>query len=248
MIDGVPWLAKPAQPEPIAPTFAPAPLSFTPAPAVPPRAPSAPTAPPPTAPAPTARPRPPSIPPDPEDDDGTTVSRAHLRSMLDAGGQASTADGFAVPVVHAVSCGSGHLNPPHSTRCRVCDAAIDSVDPFTVPRPPLGVLRLSTGDVVTLDRGVVMGRSPRTDWPGATDRPHVVRLPSPTQDISRTHLQITLDGWHVLVADLDSTNGTLVTVPGQRPQRLRPNEPTPIPPGTFVALSDAINFRYEAVE
>ena len=113
-----------------------------------------------------------------------------------------------------------------------------------MPRPVLGVLLLSTGDVITLDRGVVMGRSPRTDFDGE-ERPHIVRLPSGDGEISRTHLQVSLDGWHVMVTDLKSTNGTLVTLPRRDPERLRPNEPFPIQLGTVVTLADDIYFRYE---
>jgi pSer/pThr/pTyr-binding forkhead associated (FHA) protein len=121
------------------------------------------------------------------------------------------------------------------------------VDPVLVPRPVLGVLRLSLGDVITLDRDVVMGRSPRTDLGGADgeERPHIVKLPSTDGDISRTHLRVTLDGWHVLVTDLNSTNGTLVTLPGRDPEQLRPGEPVPIRPGTVVALAEGLDFRYE---
>jgi hypothetical protein len=124
-------------------------------------------------------------------------------------------------------------------------------DPVLVPRPVLGVLRLSLGDVIALDRGVVMGRNPRTDFPdGANgeERPHVVKLPSADGDISRTHLRISLDGWHVLITDLNSTNGTLVTLPGRETQQLRPGEPMPIQPGTVVFLAEGIEFRYEVSE
>jgi len=118
------------------------------------------------------------------------------------------------------------------------------------------VLRLSLGDVITLDRGVLMGRNPRTDFAGAEsfggsaggERPHVVKLPTGDGDISRTHLRVTLDGWHVLVTDLNSTNGTLVTLPGRETLQLRPGEPLPIQPGTVVTLADGIDFRYEASE
>ncbi len=126
-------------------------------------------------------------------------------------------------MVPALLCPSGHVNPPSGGVCRRCGAPLPH-DPVPVPRPVLGVLRLSFGDVITLDRGVLMGRNPRTDF-GGTDgeeRPHVVKLPSADGDISRTHLRVTLDGWHVLVTDLNSTNGTLVTLPGRDPQQLRP--------------------------
>jgi len=158
------------------------------------------------------------------------------------------------PVVPALLCPNGHVNPPGGGVCRRCGAPLPH-DPVPVPRPVLGVLRLSLGDVITLDRGVLMGRNPRTDFAGADgfgsaggERPHVVKLPTGDGDISRTHLRVTLDGWHVLVTDLNSTNGTLVTLPGRETLQLRPGEPLPIQPGTVVTLADGIDFRYEASE
>jgi pSer/pThr/pTyr-binding forkhead associated (FHA) protein len=112
----------------------------------------------------------------------------------------------------------------------------------------LGVLRLSTGDAITLDRGVLMGRSPSPTRLVGAERPHLVRIPSPDKQISRNHLEIRLDGWHVLVTDLKSTNGTLVTLPGREPERLRPDIPEPIEPGTTVSLADEVTFRFEVID
>jgi hypothetical protein len=153
------------------------------------------------------------------------------------------------PVVPALLCPGGHVNPPNGGACRRCGAPLPH-DPVPVPRPVLGLLRLSFGDVISLDRGVLMGRNPRTDFAGTDgeERPHVVKLPSADGDISRTHLRVTLDGWQVLVTDLHSTNGTLVTLPGRDPQPLRPGEPLPMQPGTVVTLADGIDFCYEAAD
>jgi hypothetical protein len=153
------------------------------------------------------------------------------------------------PAVPALICPAGHVNPPSEARCRRCGAALPP-DPVVVPRPVLGVLRLSVGDMISLDRDVVMGRNPKPDFPGedGEERPHVVKLSSEDSDISRTHLRVTLDGWHVLVTDLNSTNGTLVTLPGREPEQLRPGQPMPIKPGTVVTLADGIDFRYEVPE
>jgi len=146
--------------------------------------------------------------------------------------------GHGVP---ALICDAGHPNPPSEAVCRQCGVPLPD-DVVVVPRPALGVLRLSTGDVITLDGGVVIGRDPSA----ADGEVHVVRLPD--GDISRAHLRVTLDGWHVLVTDLRSTNGTLVTLPGRDPEQLRPDEPVPIRPGTVVTLADGIDFRYEVAE
>ncbi len=176
----------------------------------------------------------------PEDGSGGTVRRADLLKLAS---RAPSSDRIG-PTVPALLCPGSHPSPPSSSVCRVCGVPLPQQDPVTVPRPVLGVLLLSTGDVITLDRGVVMGRSPRTDFDGE-ERPHIVRLPSGDGEISRTHLQVSLDGWHVMVTDLKSTNGTLVTLPRRDPERLRPNEPFPIQLGTVVTLADDIYFRYE---
>jgi len=178
-------------------------------------------------------------------DPGLTLHRGDFSALAAA---AAPPDRIG-PTVPALICPAGHLNPPSEATCRRCGAALP-LDPVLVPRPVLGVLRLSLGDVITLDRGVVMGRNPRTDFagpndPGGEERPHVVKLPSAEGDVSRTHLRVTLDGWHVLVTDLNSTNGTLVTLPGRDPEQLRPGEPLLIRPGTVVTLAEGIDFRYE---
>jgi pSer/pThr/pTyr-binding forkhead associated (FHA) protein len=66
-------------------------------------------------------------------------------------------------------------------------------------------------------------------------------------DISRSHLEVSLDEWHVLVTDLKSTNGTVVTLPGRSPERLRPGQALMIEPGTVVTLADEVHFTYEAI-
>jgi len=177
-------------------------------------------------------------------DTGFTMKRGDLSALA-----ASEAPDRIGPVVPALICPAGHLNPPSETTCRRCGAALPH-DPAIVPRPVLGALRLSLGDVIALDRDVVMGRNPGTDFTGhdGEERPHVVKLPSADGDISRTHLRVTLDGWHVMVTDLNSTNGTLITLPGRDAEQLRPGEPVPIRPGTVVTLAEGIDFRYEVTD
>jgi hypothetical protein len=150
------------------------------------------------------------------------------------------------PLVPAVLCPAGHPSPPHAGTCRTCGREVPAQQPFETARPPLGVLRLATGDVVTLDRGVLLGRSPkvRADLPAA-DRPHLVKVPSPENDISRNHLEVVLEGWHVLVRDLGSTNGTTVALPGQVPVRLRPGDQQVIEPGTILTMADEVSLTFE---
>jgi hypothetical protein len=179
---------------------------------------------------------------------GATVKRADLPEPAAQAASDVLPDRIGV-LVPALVCPEGHVCPPTGAACPRCGAPLPA-DPVPVLRPALGVLRTSLGDAITLDRGVLMGRNPRVESDAADgpERPHIVKLPGAGGDISRNHLQVTLDGWHVLVTDLGSTNGTLVTPPGRDPQQLRPGEPTLIEPGTLVVLAEGIDFRYEASE
>ena len=145
-----------------------------------------------------------------------TISRAAQQALA----RQMAAPGALRPVgpsVHAVRCSAGHLNPPHLERCRSCPSVITEQAPISVPRPVLGALCFSSGDEIALDRSVLIGRSPASDHLVDGERPHIVKVPSPGQDISRNHLEVRIDGWHVLVRDLNSTNGTLVIRPGGSP-------------------------------
>jgi hypothetical protein len=172
-----------------------------------------------------------------DDDAEATVDR----SALLAAAQVESG-----PLVLAVLCPAGHPSPPHAGTCRSCGREIPAQQPFQTPRPPLGALRLASGDVVSLDRGVLLGRSPKVnaDLPAA-DRPHLVRVPSPENDISRNHVEVVLEGWHVLVRDLGSTNGTTIALPGQVPVRLRAGDQQVIEPGTVITMADEVSVAFE---
>lgn len=148
------------------------------------------------------------------------------------------------PMVLAVRCSHGHLSAPHATRCRVCGQDLPTQQPEQTVRPALGHLRMSTGDLVTLDRGVLVGRAPRSSETGPR-APHLVRISSPDNEISRNHVEIVLDGWHVLVRDLGSTNGTTVALPGSSPVRVRPGDQQTIEPGTTITLADQASMVFE---
>lgn len=149
------------------------------------------------------------------------------------------ATGIPEILVESLECEHGHLNPLTTTVCRVCGSQLPSQVPVRVPRPSLGMLRFSTGEVVSLDRPIAVGRNPDAR-PGYS----IVRLGGNNPDVSRNHAEVTLDGWQVLITDI-STNGTVVTPPWEEPQRLQPHRPFPIEPGTVVSLSDDMSFQYE---
>jgi len=164
------------------------------------------------------------------------------RSMLVGAGGAARA---MAPEVQAGRCPRGHLSPAHAAVCRVCGAVLPAQNAVWVPRPVLGRLVFSNGDLVTLDRGLVLGRAPSLPAGHNGEQPNLVKLNDPTLEVSSQHLEVRLDHWYVLVIDLGSTNGTLVTLPGQQPLRLRPGTPQPIEPGTVVNLADVLTFTFE---
>ncbi len=149
------------------------------------------------------------------------------------------------PVVQAVRCPAGHLNDPAAIACRVCRQRISAQQPMLTPRPSLGRLRLSNGELLSLDRGVIFGRNPELPEGYAGPRVSLIRL-STADDISRNHVEILLDGWRVLVVDLGSRNGTELTraldQPGQSLQALQQYE---LEPGMVVSLAPDVWIAYE---
>lgn len=148
------------------------------------------------------------------------------------------------PQVWAVHCSQGHASPPYSPRCRICGIQLPPhQQPVAITRPPLGRLQLSTGTTVVLDRGAVLGRSPRADSNQPGVPPHLVKIM--LADISRLHAEVRLEDWQVLVRDLGSANGTFLTLPGHQPQQLRAMEEYALEPGSMVSLGGSVTFTFE---
>lgn len=99
-------------------------------------------------------------------------------------------------------------------------------------------LELSTGGQELIDQPLVIGRAPSATALGGGAIPRLVTMTTPNQDISRTHAQISVEGGTVVVTDLHSSNGTIVTLPGRAAQKLREGETTPVIPGTIIDLGD----------
>lgn len=155
------------------------------------------------------------------------------------------ASGTSATMVPAVHCERGHLSPPHAETCRRCGAPLLEEDPVTVPRPVLGHLRFSSGQVVQLDRPAIIGRLPKAEGVSAGDLPNLVMVNEDDPEVSRSHVAVRLEGWHVLVVDLRSTNGTVVTLPFEAPVRLHGGEEKALIPGSRVELSPAVHFVFE---
>ena len=92
---------------------------------------------------------------------------------------------------------------------------------------------------------MLIGRAPQVSRVSNAQLPRLVTVPSPTSDISRTHAQVRQDGDDVLVTDLHSTNGVVVSRVGAAPQRLHPGEPSVVEPGDVVDIGDGVTFTVE---
>ncbi|MFJ2371151.1 FHA domain-containing protein [Microbacterium sp. NPDC087665] len=108
-----------------------------------------------------------------------------------------------------------------------------------------GRIRVSTGQVVALDRTVIIGRRPRSTRASGENLPHLIAVESPQQDISRSHLEIRPEGDTVVVIDLRTTNGSTLLRPGADPMRLHPGEQTLVLTGDVVDLGDGVTVAFE---
>jgi hypothetical protein len=113
----------------------------------------------------------------------------------------------------------------------------------TAPQEPVASLHLSSGETVPLDRPVVLGRAPQAERAPAGAR--LVAVPSPEQDISRSHAQVHVEQGRVLVTDLFSTNGVTVASGPLPARRITAGDPVAVGVGDVVDLGDGVTFTVE---
>ncbi len=118
-----------------------------------------------------------------------------------------------------------------------------------VERPDPGVeLVLSTGPRIEMDRPVLLGRAPEATRFAGTEAPRLVSVANPERDISATHVEIRPAGGHVVVTDMNSTNGTVIHLPDQPSFRLQPGTGVPVAAGAVVELGAGITVTVERLE
>ncbi|BAS08095.1 hypothetical protein AHiyo4_15170 [Arthrobacter sp. Hiyo4] len=143
-------------------------------------------------------------------------------------------------------CGRGHANPPTQAQCAACGSPLPA-DAVQVARPRLGRMRVSTGALVDLDQSLVIGRQPSVSRVQGGVMPRLVQVASPSGDISRSHVEVRLEGWHVMLCDLKATNGTVLVREGQPPRRLAQNEMAILFDGDIAELGDDVSLRFEEI-
>jgi len=110
----------------------------------------------------------------------------------------------------------------------------------------VATLVLSTGEHLPITGTILIGRSPSVLY-AYGDEPRLVTLDVGMTDISRNHLEVRLDGDQVLMRDMGSTNGTLLTRAGTPTVRLPSEAPIVGFPGDVFELGGALTVTIVAV-
>ncbi len=180
------------------------------------------------------------------DHDGETIMKSDLAGMAPHPAPVREPDAATGPLVLARVCERGHANPPTHAQCALCRSPLPA-DAVQVARPRLGRMRVSSGELVDLDQSLVIGRQPSVSRVQGGGMPRLVQVASPSGDISRSHVEVRLEGWHVMLCDLKATNGTVLVREGQQPRRLAQNEMAILLDGDIAELGDDISLRFEEI-
>ncbi len=132
---------------------------------------------------------------------------------------------------------------PRSAPRRIDHATGEPIDdPEEIDEPEIVRfygLRLGWRDeVILLDAPCFIGRKPTLPRIPAPVPPRLIRVSSPRKEVSSSHLEVRQLGASVIVTDLNSTNGSVVMVPGSVPRKLRQGESVVVSPGTLVDIGD----------
>ena len=129
-------------------------------------------------------------------------------------------------------------NPSPSAELRRPGMVAEPVATDAPQTPPVYRMRVGNGDPIPLNAPAYIGRKPSAPRISSGARPLLVAVPSPKREVSSTHVEVRQHGASVIVTDLGSTNGTVVSTPGSAPLRLRQGESVVVIPGTVVDIGD----------
>jgi FHA domain-containing protein len=180
--------------------------------------------------------------PDPQrpgDHDGHTMLATELGKLTAA---AAVSDAAPVPIAAPALAPVADAVSEATVLAPIPPHAPSAAEPAHAPSLPLGPtlqLERADGSREALARPVLIGRSPAASGPGSDVR-LIAIVDDP--DISRTHLRVAVEGDAVVVTDLGSKNGTIITLPGAAPRKLRASEPTVVLPGTLIDLGGGTTF------
>ncbi|HEV7624586.1 MAG TPA: FHA domain-containing protein [Amnibacterium sp.] len=111
--------------------------------------------------------------------------------------------------------------------------------PPTAPTPETATaFRVGDRAPERVDAPVYVGRQPRSPRVTGPMLPRLVRVDSPSREVSATHIELRPTPHGLVLTDLQSTNGTVVRQPGSGVRRLESGESLPVVPGTLIDIGD----------
>ncbi|WP_263118913.1 FHA domain-containing protein, partial [Cellulomonas sp. RIT-PI-Y] len=175
-----------------------------------------------------------------DDHDGMTILSGELASIRQNLPSWAVSESGQWPSGPAVAPGTGSPAAPGTAPLEAVALTPPPPAPDSFPR-----VALSTGVVVPVDGVLLIGRAPQAARAPEGVRTRLVAVPSPTQDISRTHAELRVSDGRVLVTDLFSTNGVTVASGGLPPRKIAAGEPVAVGAGEIVDLGDGVTFTVE---
>lgn len=104
------------------------------------------------------------------------------------------------------------------------------------PPPVVGaVLELDSGERVSVEGPTLVGRNPQA--PGSSGV-QLIQLPDPTRSVSKNHAELGVDSAGLWLTDRNSTNGTVVSVPGLPPRVAEAGARVRVPVGSTIHFGD----------
>jgi hypothetical protein len=103
---------------------------------------------------------------------------------------------------------------------------------------PAATLSAVSDVVRSLDRPIVIGRQP--EFMPALPQARLIPVPDPTRSVSKNHACFSMYGTALVVEDLGSTNGVVVTRPDGRENDIGVGGRTELEAGSKVELGDAV--------
>ncbi|MFD1721668.1 FHA domain-containing protein [Amnibacterium endophyticum] len=113
--------------------------------------------------------------------------------------------------------------------------------PATAPTPETAqaaAFRVGDREPERVDSPVYVGRQPRSPRVTGPMLPRLVRVDSPSREVSATHIELRPTDQGLVLTDLESTNGTVVRQPGSGVRRLESGESLHVVPGTLIDIGD----------
>lgn len=184
-----------------------------------------------------------------DDDVGSTVIGPDFSSLLPPGSIVANtvdpeeAEAHTIIVSRADLC---HLEQASARAVvpAVVPTAVPAAAPVPVPGPEPGqrifAIRIGAHPPISLEATAYIGRRPSAPRIVGSRMPRLVMVPSPSKEVSSTHVEILQEADTVVVTDLGSTNGTTVVTDGFPSRTLRQGESLVVGAEAVVDIGDGI--------